>query len=760
MFFLRRKLQQRRLDNRRDGRGLWHRFRAAGGVKSTLLGLFFLAVVVALDCWPVEPLTYQAGQYISQDLYARVDYQVESPVLTARQRDLEAKKSPAALRFDEAALAAVIDQYRRLPGAIGQTTQPAQLPDTLRQSYDLQEASQLAGLAQWAQPDKSQQYQAQLEQLRQGLLARQVVSQLDFSKAFAKDTPNVRVLSGPLAGLTPKSRLLANTQSNELAAYVRAALGGVDASIRAIFEKNLLHLLADEGLAFYSYDEEAAQAAEDAARRAVKALQEPRRRGSVLAESNQQTGLSAEDIRRLAAEHQAFLRERDRLYPRWELYEMAGRASLLLGLVLLLGLYVQKFRPRLLLSRLLALDIAGILVLSLLLSKLAVIWLNQNPYLVVFGLFLAACALTIAVDQRFAFAVSSALVVLTALQCRLSLPTLLAVWSAPAVAVFMLNDIRTRSKLIETGAVTAAAAFLAVLAVEISRGTPLRFCLADGGYATGAALAAGFFTQGVLPLIERLFGAATSMTLLEWCDANKPLLKRLALEAPGTYNHSLLLGVMCEAAAESIGANGLVARVGAYYHDIGKLNKPDYFVENQVGPISMSRHARLSPAMSLLVIKGHVKDGLELARQYGLPRLLREFIATHHGTTLVEYFFHAAQEQARQEDLRMPEEVEFRHAGPKPRSREAAILMLGDAAESSVRAMTEPSAGRIEAQINKVITARLMDGQLDDCELTLREVREIENSLVKSLVGIYHGRIIYPSNRGEAYAPPPKIAPN
>lgn len=754
MFFSRQKLQQRHVDSRRNGRGLWRRFRAAGGFNSTLLGLFFLAVVVALDIWPVEPLTYRVGQYIGKDLYARVDYQVESSALTARQRDLAAKQTPASLQFDNAALSAVIDQYRRLPAAVGQTTQPAQLPQPLRQEFDLQDPAQLAALSQWAQGEKGQQYQAQLEQLRQGLLTRLVVSQLDFSKAFAKETPDARVLSGPLEGLAPKTRLLANTQSYELAAYLRTALAGVDASIRPILEKNLLHLLADKGQAFYGYDEEATQAAEDAARRAVKPVMELRRRGSLLAESDGETGLSPEDVRRLAAEHQAFLVERDRLRPGWDFSEMAGRTSLLLGLVLLLGMYVQKFRPGLLLSRLRALNIAGMLVLSLVLSKVAVIWLNQNPYLVVFGLFLAACALTIAVDQRFAFAVSSALVVLTALQCRLSLPTLLAVWSAAAVAVFMLNDIRTRSKLIETGAVTAAAALLAVLAVETARGTPLRFCLVDGGYATGAALAAGFFTQGMLPLIERLFGAATSMTLLEWCDANKPLLKRLALEAPGTYNHSLLLGVMCEAAAEAIGANGLVARVGAYYHDIGKLNKPDYFVENQVGPISMSRHARLSPAMSLLVIKGHVKDGLELARQYGLPRLLHEFIATHHGTALVEYFFHAAQEQARQEDLRMPEELEFRHAGPKPHIREAAILMLADAAESSIRAMTEPNAGRIEAQIHKVIMARLMDGQLDDCGLTLREVHEIENSLVKSLVGIYHGRIIYPSNRGEAYAPP------
>jgi hypothetical protein len=204
---------------------------------------------------------------------------------------------------------------------------------------------------------------------------------------------------------------------------------------------------------------------------------------------------------------------------------------------------------------------------------------------------------------------------------------------------------------------------------------------------------------------------------------------------------------MCEAAAEVIGARGLLARVGAYYHDIGKINKPEYFTENQAG--SASKHERLSPAMSLLIILGHVRDGLELAREYALPRVLYEFIASHHGTTLVQYFYHQAGEQRRGASDRPPEEAEFRYHGPRPHSKEAAILMLADAAESSVRSMADPTPGRIENQVHTMVTRRLMDGQLDECDLTLKEVHQIEASLIRTLCSTYHSRVAYPTPSGQ-----------
>jgi cyclic-di-AMP phosphodiesterase PgpH len=251
--------------------------------------------------------------------------------------------------------------------------------------------------------------------------------------------------------------------------------------------------------------------------------------------------------------------------------------------------------------------------------------------------------------------------------------------------------------------------------------------------------------QGILPNFERLFGVATSMTLLEWCDASRPLLRRLAQEAPGTYSHSLVLSQMAEEASESVGARGLLARVGALYHDIGKIQKADYFVENQEA--RMNRHDRLSPTMSLLIIVGHVKDGVEMAKAYGLPRILHQFISEHHGTTVVRYFHHAANEAARSNRGRHDREVsesEFRYPGPKPRSKETAILMLCDGAEGAVRSLSEPTPGRIETMVHQVVMERLNDGQFDECDITLRELNIVEQSLIKSLVAIHHGRIKYP----------------
>jgi hypothetical protein len=264
-------------------------------------------------------------------------------------------------------------------------------------------------------------------------------------------------------------------------------------------------------------------------------------------------------------------------------------------------------------------------------------------------------------------------------------------------------------------------------------------------WASCAGIAVAMFALAILPTVERLFKITTAMTLLELCDANKPLLRRLSQEAPGSFNHSLTVGIMAEAAGNAIGANGLLARVGAYYHDVGKLSKPQYFIENQIAG-HPNRHDKLSPAMSLLIIVGHVKDGIELAREYNLPWTIHEFIAQHHGTTLVEYFFHAARQRAaKDEDSAGVSETEFRYPGPKPQTRESAIVMICDSCESIVRSIEEPTAGRIESAVHNMIMKRLLDGQFSECDLTLHDLSVIEETLVRTLAGIHHGRVSYPS---------------
>ncbi len=376
---------------------------------------------------------------------------------------------------------------------------------------------------------------------------------------------------------------------------------------------------------------------------------------------------------------------------------------------------------------------------------------------------LAALIFVIAYDQRFALGLSTLNALLVTVVAGQDLSFFIAAFATSATLIFSLHEIRTRTQLIRVGLLAALVAGAAVLGfgfshTPLTQAVPLDWLYAARQPGTGilldqaigagsAVFAAIFIMLGLLPLVEKFFGLTTAMTLLELSDTNQPLLRRLAMEAPGTFSHSLVLGSMAEAAARELGANSLLCRVGAYYHDIGKLLKPGYFMENMNA--GQNRHEKLSPAMSLLIVVGHVKDGLELAREYRLPLAVRDFIAEHHGTTIVEYFFHAAREKQTREALTgglasQVHDTEFRYPGPKPRSKETAILMICDGSEGMIRSMPEPTAAKIEGAVHQMITKRLMDGQFDQCNVTLSELTIIEQSLVRTLVGAYHGRMPYP----------------
>lgn len=249
----------------------------------------------------------------------------------------------------------------------------------------------------------------------------------------------------------------------------------------------------------------------------------------------------------------------------------------------------------------------------------------------------------------------------------------------------------------------------------------------------------GVAVTGTLPVLENLFGVATNISLLELSDFNHPLLKKMILEAPGTYHHCLVVGNLAERAAESIGANSLLARIGAYYHDIGKLAHPEYFMENQP---PLSKHAGLTPSMSKMIIMNHVKEGIELARKYRLKPAIIDFISQHHGNGLVYYFYRRALEEIEQ-DEKIYEEG-FRYPGPRPTSKETAIVLLADSVEAASRVISEPKASKIEEVVHRVINNKFIDGQLDNCELALKDLEKIAGVFTHMLSGIYHGRIKYP----------------
>ncbi len=357
----------------------------------------------------------------------------------------------------------------------------------------------------------------------------------------------------------------------------------------------------------------------------------------------------------------------------------------------------------------------------------------------------SAVILTIAYNQRFAMGMSLFYSILASLAVDRAenLNLLLTMLAGVVPCCYCLHEIRTRMKLVQVSLISATTVFVIALSLGILQDQNLSTLFKQSGTAALATLIVGVVIQSILPVIERVFGVVTSMTLLDYSDANQPLLKKLAMEAPGTYSHSLLVGAISESAAEAIGANGLLARVGAYYHDIGKINKPAYFVENQMG--ETSRHDHLSPAMSQLVIVGHVKDGIEIAKEFGLPVALRQFIETHHGTTLIQYFFEEAKKKHNGKGSDVSES-EFRYVGPKPQSIEAAIVMIADSVESATRAMVDVSPTRIESLVHNIIMKRLQDGQFDECDITLRELSSIQKSLTKALAAHHHARIAYPES--------------
>ncbi len=413
------------------------------------------------------------------------------------------------------------------------------------------------------------------------------------------------------------------------------------------------------------------------------------------------------------------------------------------------GLYIAASEKRLLKDHMRATVLLATMLTML--GPLRLIVIFEWPiYLTIVPVMITAVIMTIAYNQRFALGLSGfqAMASLLALRDHPNffsheIGLLLTVGGGTVTAILLLKRVRTRSQLIKVSCVAGLFVFVMSWFVGFWEGTPTRTIFLNCVWGTGGAIFVGFLMQGLLPVIEKVFHTATDMTLLDFSDVNKPLLKRLAVEAPGTFNHSWQIGMMAEAAAESIDANGLLCRVGSYYHDIGKINKPHYFVENQAE--NFNQHKELSPTMSRMIIIGHVKDGLELAREYHLPWVLRQFVGSHHGTTLVEYFYHEASKKEAETGGTIAD-TEFRYPGPKPQTLEAAIVMLTDAVEGATRAMQEPTPSRIESVVRNMAMKRLQDGQFDDCDLTMRQLKIIEASLVKSLCGMYHGRISYPKN--------------
>jgi putative nucleotidyltransferase with HDIG domain len=274
----------------------------------------------------------------------------------------------------------------------------------------------------------------------------------------------------------------------------------------------------------------------------------------------------------------------------------------------------------------------------------------------------------------------------------------------------------------------------------------LRTVAEQGGIGTVNGLLSLMLAMVLLPLLENTFNILTPMKLLELSDPGNPLLQKLLRGAPGTFSHSMQVGNLAENAAERIGADPLLARVGAYYHDIGKLEHPNYFIENQIW--RTNPHATLSPALSARIVKRHVKDGVEIGREWNLPEEVLDMVGQHHGTTRIEYFYRKALEDAIVSGASV-RESDFRYSGPRPRSKESGILMLADSIEATVKSLEKPTPKRIEDIVVDTIRRKLEDGQFDECELTMHEIHETGEAIREALIGFIGPRIEYPEASAE-----------
>lgn len=701
--------------------------RADGSLASLWLALAFVAGAAAILSLRGDVVAFKPGQYAPHDITARVEFTFHD------QDDYADAQAQARLLQPRV--------YRELVGLPAQVEQRLlELPRRVTGLNEAELPADLAGIIEGAtltrvreiaaDPRQRSDYEQAVREYAETLRKLDLVLLPDEQRLAEVD----RAIIVPRRGSIRGDETYAPRMQDELMGRLARA---VETHFAGVLAPAVLRLTARWAAPTHELDAAATAQAQNLAAANVPPTAGDRRYAlhQVIVPRGE---IRDKDFQILRAEARAYRKQQDAAgWLSW-----GGTLLIVTLLTAMLCTYVVQFQPRIVRNHARALSVVGLMLASLLVAQLSGI--GSSP-IYVFGLaptLLVAMIMAIVYDRRFAVGVGTVHALLVTLGLNEGVGFTLILLAGLVTACVMLDEVRTRSKLVEVGGLAAVAMIVATIAAGMLRLDPMAYSFRNSLHAGAAGLGVGFIVLGILPFIERAFRITTAMTLLELADSSQPLLRRIASEAPGTWNHSQQVAAMAEEAAEAIGANSLLCRVGAYYHDAGKINKPEYFVENQQDGVN--RHQTISPSVSVLIIIGHVKDGIELAREYNLPTSLFPFIQQHHGTTLVEFFYDRA---LRQNDPEMHEvsETQYRYPGPKPKSREIAIVMLADCCESAARAMSEPTPTRIESLVNDLAMKRLLDGQLDECDMTMRELELVKRSLIKSLLGFYHGRVAYPS---------------
>ncbi|TYP00028.1 metal dependent phosphohydrolase [Geothermobacter ehrlichii] len=706
--------------------------------------LCLLAFVLTLIIVPkggFTPAHYAPGDVAAIDIKAPRDLLIPDEKLTAKKRQ-EAQQAVLPLYdFDPAVGSDLTDRLRQVFGILA----PERLEegDLHRVESEVEgvlgldvDEGQFAILRQLAA--KSELHQPLLDEVTRALSVKAVANLQLFKQDREKGVVVRDLVAGTEAELADLTEVVGVGEIRDrlLAGLKRA---GLDRRQRKVLH-GLLVRMVRPNLTFNKNE------TEERKRRAAEAVQPiliQVKKGEMIVREGAR--VTEEQVRKLKA-------LRDLKKDRRNLSAAAGMLLVLL-LVLLVsfqfaGKNISKFRlqPRDMLF--LVLTFSGLFVLIKLAIFLAAAVETAFPYidsasfyyLIPFAA--GAVLVRIVLNSEVALVFSALVALAVGLLFSNSLFLALYVLIGSLTGAHFVRHCGTRSALYRAGWQVSLVNMAMVFGLHLMAGHSLSIQLL---YKLGFAMAGGFFcaivATAAVPLIEAVFKYTTDIKLLELANLNTPVLRQLMVQAPGTYHHSIVVGNLAEAGAEAIGANPLLARVAAYYHDIGKIKKPLYFVENQSG--TENKHDKLSPSMSALILMAHIKDGVELARENRLGRELIDILRQHHGTALMKYFYDKAKNQ-QDPEVQQVDERDYRYPGPKPQTREAALIMLADAVEAAGRTLTDPTPARIQGMVQKIINNIFIDGQLDECELTLKDLHKIARSFNRILAGIFHYRIDYP----------------
>jgi len=713
-------------------------------LRTCFVVFLFLVVLSLITTWSREQIKVRDGQIASSTRITRIDYSLEDSVATQAKREEARNSSPRIYTINATFIERLAASLLGLPTAVSGMSSIEEVNPELVSQFKLtpETLRSLQSMSRDGEPTQSwRRYVSRIiSDLQRG---KPLLTSEEFQVFTITPAAHRALFEGAGRFIKPYSAeafalpsVQGEAKDHRLAEVVSRA--GFPESVVPVIVARIIN---DHQPSIQLDAEDTNARAETAASEIAPVVKNHFRgdiiwqRGEIITPSQYEEALE---------EHHQFLRSAP-VMERW--LPRIGSIGLLAMLSIFIGAYTTITYPRIAKNTLRLFALCGLMALMLGLS--IIVTLEAPPFVyaaAIIPTLFAVTVSTLAYKQRMGMFIAFMQCSIVTMALSQSIGLFILLIAGCGTMIGQLKEVRQRQTLIRGSGITAIAFALGALFLGMAE-VPVfsiawKQVLTNSIVAGISAVVVGFFVLGILQNIESLFGITTGMTLSDFRDPRNPLLRQLQQLAPGTFNHSRQVADIAETATEAIGGDSLLAYVGGLYHDVGKMNKPEYFVENQSG---YNRHRDLKPSMSLLIIIGHVKDGIELAREYDLPKEIIHFIEAHHGTTLVEYFYHAAMKEAGGSGEPI-NESQFRYPGPKPQSKEAAVLMIADAVESASRVLPDPNPARIEALVRDLSRKRLLDHQYDECGLTFSELAKIEDAIIARLNSIYHTRIKYPED--------------